>query len=236
MAHVQTRALSELARQCEKETSQFFQKQGGATHNCLELMRRAISERDEKAWELVYQQYQNLVQHWIQLHPAWPNTGESADYFVNLAFTRFWQALTPEKFAKFRQLNELLQYLKACVHSVIIDYLRTQAARTYEIIDDTLLQQDGGHQRPDLEQKVMREAHQKEIWEQIAARLHSDKERLIVEYCYALEMKPREVYQQHPEIYQSVVEIYRIKGNILERLKRDKNLKILLENAVKTDF
>ena len=71
------------------------------------------------------------------------------------------------------------------------------------------------------EEKVIdREKHQA-FWEWINERLHDEKERLVVYGSYDLDLKPKELYKQFQNIFDSVAEIYTIKQNILARLQRD---------------
>jgi hypothetical protein len=45
-------------------------------------------------------------------------------------------------------------------------------------------------------------------------------------------MKPSEIYREYPQTFRDVKEIYRIKENILARLRRDKELQAFFaENA-----
>jgi hypothetical protein len=37
-------------------------------------------------------------------------------------------------------------------------------------------------------------------------------------------MKPVEIYEKHPDLFDGVAEVYRIKRNVLERLRRSERL------------
>jgi len=223
--------LHTLAQQCARETQRFFQNRNDSAFSCLELFRRAIIEQREEAWEYIYQQYENQVRRWVMRHPRFGSTGEAADYFVNLAFTRMWQAMTPDKFRGFDNIKMVLRYLQMCVHSVIVDYLRARPAAAMDIDDINTL----GAQTPDaprVDARVLDRVYQTEVWSLIRTRIRNQKEQIVFYGCYALGMKPSEIYREYPQTFRDVKEIYRIKENILARLRRDKELQAFFaENA-----
>jgi len=216
--------LSELAQQCAQETHKFFQSQGDDAPSCLELFQRAIIAGQERAWDYIYQQYESQVTRWVLRHPQFKSTGETAEYFVNIAFTRMWRALTPEKFKNFHSIKEVLRYLQMCVHSVIVDYLRTQHTDTANVDNPTVINLQITNGVP-LESSVVDGIYRNELWTIIKTKLNGDKEETVFYCCYTLGMKPREVYQQYSENFSDVREIYRIKENLLNRLRRDRELK-----------
>ncbi|HBY99539.1 MAG TPA: hypothetical protein DEP84_37320, partial [Chloroflexi bacterium] len=86
----------ELAARCAEVTAQH--RDDGS---CYELLRRALAERHDDAWEAVYRQYERLVRAWVVRHPGYaaltpPN--DDAEHLANTIFTRFWQNLPPERF------------------------------------------------------------------------------------------------------------------------------------------
>jgi len=221
-------SLSTLVQQCDQETEHFFQNSTINTHHCLELFRRAIFQKDEIAWDAIYHQYEKQVSHWIRSHPSWGSTGETEDYFINLVFARFWKAMTPEKFSHFTALKEILRYLKICVHSVIIDYVRARARITPDA-DATYVTPASKKAQPDVH--ILNNLQQSALLAHMQQYLHNEQERHIFECCIVLGLKPGEVYKLNPHIYTNVADVYRIKGNLLRRLRRDENLKLLLKNG-----
>ena len=189
--------------------------------------------KQEKAWDAIYQQYEPQVKKWVLRHPSFPATGESAEHFVNLAFLRLWSAITPAKFTKFNDIKEVMRYLQLCVHSVIIDHLR--ARRTVDIaLENYEAQHILAEKGIRIDAKVLNKIQQEEFREFIKTRLQNEKERFVFNRCYVWDMKPREIYQERPDIFKDVKEIYRIKENILARLRRDREIQTFLqENAGK---
>lgn len=216
-----------VAHRCAHETELFFQRQGYDPRYCFELFRRAIMGRNQRAWELVYAQYRPLVAGWVERHSAFPASGEEVQYFVNRAFEKMWVALTPGKFSQFSNLKSLLRYLQMCVHSVILDQVRVaeQAVVGVQAEVSSVESRAGG---PVVENQALARVRRQEFWGEISARLRNEKERRVVYGSFVLALKPRELYSQFRETFRDVTEVYRVKENVLARLRRDAELKKLL--------
>ena len=64
-----------------------------------------------------------------------------------------------------------------------------------------------------------------EIWSAVMQRVQNEKEQLVLHACFTLRMKPGEVIEAFPEVFQNAQELYRTKQNLLERLRRDQALR-----------
>ena len=93
-------ALASIAHRCARETESFFQRQLHDPTYCYELFRRAIVDRCQPAWDVIYAQYRPLVAGWVERHPASAISGEEVQFFVNRAFEKMWAALDSAKFAR----------------------------------------------------------------------------------------------------------------------------------------
>jgi len=67
-----------------------------------------------------------------------------------------------------------------------------------------------------------------ELWQIIGREVPSVEERLILQIVCALGLSPRELQRRYSHLFASVEDIYRIKRNVLERLRRNKELLELL--------
>lgn len=219
--------LAGIAHRCVQETELFFRHQSYDPHYCFELFRRAIVDHNQRAWELIYAQYRPLVAGWVKHHSAFPTSGEEVQYFVNRAFEKMWVALTPDKFSRFPNLKSLLRYLQMCVHSVIVDQVRV-AEQSVVGVQVEALAAEGRVRGPGVENQALDWVQRQDFWDQINARLHNEKERRVVYGSFVLALKPRELYAQFQETFQDVNEIYRVKENVLARLRRDTELQKLL--------
>ncbi|MEA3334467.1 MAG: hypothetical protein U9R25_01055 [Chloroflexota bacterium] len=223
--------LSGIAHRCAQETTHFFNRKDYDPAFCYELFRRAILHHDEHAHSCLYSQYQPLVAGWVERHPSYPGTGEEIQYFVNRSFEKIWRAVTPEKFERFPNLPSLLRYLKLCTNSVIVDHSRL---RRHETVDAEPEEALAGKPRPgpSVEDSAVYESQKKSFWHLFEQRMASEKERLVLHGCFVLAMKPRELQQSYSQVFDDTREIYRIKQNVLARLRRDKELRdILLDYA-----
>jgi hypothetical protein len=69
------------------------------------------------------------------------------------------------------------------------------------------------------------QVHQQELWQEISARLQNEKERKVMYGSFVLALKPRELYAQFRETFRDVKEVYRVKENVIARLRRDTNFR-----------
>jgi DNA-directed RNA polymerase specialized sigma24 family protein len=220
--------LAGIAHRCSQETALFFQRQSYDPRYCFELFRRAIVGHDQRAWELIYAQYRPLVAGWVERHSAFPDSGEEAQYFVNRAFEKMWAALNSDKFSRFSDLGSLLRYLQMCVHSVILDQVRV-AERCVVGVQAEGLAAEKSTSGPIVEDQALDWVHRQEFWREINARVHNEKERRVVYGSFILALKPRELYARFRETFRDVDEVYRIKENVLARLRRDAGLQEFLD-------
>jgi DNA-directed RNA polymerase specialized sigma24 family protein len=221
-------ALAGVSRRCTQESDLFFKRQDNDPRFCFELFRRAICERHAGAWELVYRQYAPLVGRWVQRHSLFTALDEEVDYFVSGAFQKMWIVLTPEKFAQFPDLKSVLRYLQMCVHSVLVDHMRRQERAS--LLDDEV-EEATPSGAPLPEEEVLDRVAQSELWQQLVQRLKDDKERQVVYGTFVLALKPRDIYEQYSQTFASVNEVYRIKENLIARLRRDADLQRFVQHA-----
>lgn len=214
---------ADLAGLCARETQRYFRHLEYDPSFCLELFRRAFKERSQDAWESLCAQYQSLVLGWVKGHAGFAATNEDPEYFVNGAFGKISISITPERFDGFPSLAAVLNYLRLCTGTIIIDYNRMTSRLELEDLEKAERQQ---YSAPPVEKLVQEEIVNRQLWEQVYRGL-SDKEKLVIEGLFVLGLKPRELYERHRDIFADVAEIYRIKQNVLARLSRDEDFKNL---------
>jgi len=215
-------SLSSIAYRCARETDAFFARRPHDPRFCFELFRRAIVEHSERAWRLVYDQYRPLVAGWTERHSAFSSCGEEVQFIVNGAFDRMWSALTPDRFQRFSDLRSLLRYLQMCVHSVILDLVRKTQLPQISL----------NHAEPNLAQISLHNLgsrpedgiYRQEFWQAIQARLKDEQELRVVYASFVLGLKPREICARYEDLFVDVRQVYRVKENVLARLRRDSEL------------
>ena len=213
---LQQLTVASLAQRCAQETERFFKRQSYDPRFGYELFRRALVDRNEQAWECIYTQYGPLVTGWVHQHSMFAATGEEPAYFANRAFEKLWTSLPAERFGRFPDLQSILRYLQMCVHSVIVDYVRTvEWAEPEEAADS---QTAIG---PEVQDQALERVQRAELWRWLNAHLRDERERTVVYGSFVLDLKPRELYRQYPQLFSGVAEVYWVKQNVLARLRRD---------------
>lgn len=217
--------LPTLMQHCATESERFYRGQQHDTRFSYELFRRALVERDEAAWEQLYLHYSGLVEGWIRRCAAFSSSSESSEYFVVGAFARFWRALSPERFAAFPTLASLLQYLQLCATSVVIDSVRAHSW-SGTLLEETILQERDPASAPDEE--AMNRIDREEFWRFIDTQLHGETERVVVYSSFVLGLTPRAIHTRHPDLFETVNDVYNVKRNVLGRLSRNQQLRQLI--------
>lgn len=218
----------ELARRCAIESERFYRGQSHDSRYSYELFRRALVERDEIAWNYLFQHYSALVEGWIRRSGAFVSSGESSEYFVVGAFAKFWRAVTPERFAAFPNLASLLQYLQLCASSVVIDSVRAQSWAEM-MPEERINEQRAPRLSPDEE--AMQRVDRQEFWRFIDSQLHGESERVVVYGSFVLGLTPRAIFERYDNLFESVYDVYNVKRNVLSRLSRNSHLRALFGQA-----
>jgi hypothetical protein len=224
-------SITELARCCSEETTKFLKQNISNDRYCLELFRRAITKRDDDAWICIYQQYSPLVLTWVNQHQsATPLLGQDGSApLVNAAFAKFSQALTPAKMDNFDSLAAVLKYLKMCVHSVVADEVRARQARQYE---EALEMMEHEPATDDPADSVISNLSAQGLWQVIQEELNGEDERVLIYLAYIHGMKPSEISSQNRRLFPTVDDVYRIKRNVLERLRRNRRLQTMFRHHI----
>ena len=82
------------------------------------------------------------------------------------------------------------------------------------------------------DEQALAGVHRQQFWDQISTRLRNEQERKVVYGSFVLGLKPREICVQFQQTFRDVREVYRVKENVLARLRRDAELqKRLAQNA-----
>ena len=219
--------LASLIARCGAESERFYRGRPYDSRFAFELFRRALVERDEVAWQGIYVHYGQLVESWVRRSGAYAGSGETAEFFVGATFTKFWRAVTPERFDTFPTLAALLHYLQLCSSSVVIDSVRAQSWA--EMLPEEALPATYAPVAAPDEQALDR-VSSSEFWRFIEAQLNGEAERAVVAGAFVLGMKPGEIYAQRPDLFASIAEVYNAKRNLLSRLARNPDLRSQFEH------
>jgi hypothetical protein len=236
--------VRDLAAACQRETDRFRRSQPSCDEFCFELFRRAICDRDADAWEAILFQYRGMVLTWVQRHGG--ADVQDADYWINRTFDRFWTAVRPDRFSLFEGLPRVLKYLQMCAATAVMDGLRAQRAMPHESLDRLFETRPGELSQPlaegeapfsqgqatgDAEASVVDRLAGQELWQAIVREVPDEGERTVLYCSFALGMKPAEIAQRRPDLFPGVPDVYRVKRNVLERLRRNPSIRRFVEEV-----
>jgi len=189
----------------------------------FEVVRQAIADRDSEALADVVAWYRPLMIAWARQKLSRMPIEESCDDIADEAFARAWFALVSAGIDAFPNLAAVLGYLRTCVASVVADRARAQSGNTR-----SLTQMDVARQ-PSPEQVVLAELNCVEVWSRINQHIVTEQEKMVVYESIILSLPPRTILQRHPRLFNDVTEIYQIKRNLFDRLRRDDDLRQLCD-------
>lgn len=180
----------------------------------LELFQRAISQCDDEAWSLLIERYQGLVLAWVRNHSRHELAYRyhNPEYYVALAFERFWQATARNHALTFTSLEAALSYLKASLNGAILDTLRTYTR------PEVPLPEPGAFSPVELASEDS--PYEQELWDVIKNLLPTSREQRIAYLLFHCGLKPREIVQFCQDEFPEVREVHRLRRNIVERLLR----------------
>ena len=183
-------SVDTLAQRCADETRKWNERQPSDAQFCFELLRRALADGIPEAFTHVYQIYERQVMGWVHSHSRFALTGESADFFAGAALRTFFFAMQGPKFARFAGVPQVLAYLKMCVHTAIMQYLRDQ--RT---VDMTPLEDVGEiGEASDLATRT----NAAELWDHICRLLPDPHDLRLARCVFLLDLKPRQIVAAYP--------------------------------------
>jgi hypothetical protein len=217
--------LSDLARRCREETLRFLHGEPRDDAFCFEAFARAVVGRDDLAWDAIVAQYRGIVLAYVGQHTVSTLVRESDDYWVNRAFQRFWMAVGPDRFAQFPDLAALLKYLKLCVHSVLMDEVRARRSGAVTSLEEFALDAPSPNSS---EQSAVGVLAGEQLWDAILRQLQDDAERVVAFLSFTRGLKPAEIFERHPRLYMSVADVYRVKRNVIDRLRRSSEVRAFL--------
>jgi hypothetical protein len=207
--------LTTLVALCSDELKRYRRKESSEEQYCLELLRRAVQEQTDQAWEAMQQCFSETLRCWIRNHSSRETVLllDSEENYVAQTIARFWFAVHDEPVA-FPSLAALLNYLHATLNGILIDTLRL-----YKRSQVAPLPQTDFVGEPVAEDTLDGES----IWYSIQPLLADASERRLAYLLYYCGLKPREIMRHCPGEFRDVKEIYRLNQNLIERLRRNRD-------------
>jgi len=193
----------------------------------LELFRRAIAERDEAAWAAVISVYRDLLVGQAGRQLVRKLVDEDDRFCVDRAFQRFWNATRPEAMQEFADLASVLKYLKMCLGCVLLDEARVRRRQPWVSLDEV---PEHAQASADAAAAAVEQVARRELWQAINAELRDETERLLTRLSFVAGLTPREIQARYPDRFASVTDVYRLKRNVLDRLRRSPAIRQFVDN------
>ena len=207
-------SVTALAEAAKREISRYHGGEAYDQRYCLELLRRATLQNDSTAWECLQELFSDLVRRWLHQSPHREAACrlDSEENYIAQAFERFWLATSQNQHVEFQTIGSALQYLRACLQSVLLDTLRS-ASQDREITPLLLDTYGEAREEDNLESY--------ELWETLRKIISNPREQRLAYLLYHCGLKPREIIHFCPEEFSNVQEVYVMRRNIVERLRRN---------------
>ena len=192
----------------------------------LELFRRAIADGDEAAWRDVIDMYRGMLLAQASQQVVRGLVLEDDGFCVDRAFQRFWGASRAGRIRRFDDLGAILKYLKMCLGSVMLDEARARRRQAWMSFDDLAPEADVN---ADPSGEVIGRLGRRELWAAVERELADPKEHLVARLSFVAGLSPREILARHPDEFEDVFDVYRIKRNMIDRLRRSRTIQHLID-------
>jgi hypothetical protein len=164
---------------------------------CLELLRQAILQEDQDAWQVVQQCLKEAVKGWLDCHPRKVEACrlDSEEHYIAQAFACFYQAASQRQGA-LSQLSSAMLYLRMSLNSAILGMLRASA-------------------RPLKLSELDSSTTAREAWEMLKKMSLNDREQRIAYLLFHCGLGPKEIAHAFPEEFHDVREIALLRRTII---------------------
>lgn len=216
-------SAAQLRRRAQIESQRFHRDEPVDDRFALELFRRAVVHVDDTCWQEVVGLYERQVVAWGRRAGG---ASIESDDLTGLVWERFWRNYTTEKLAGVTSTASVLSYLKLCVQSVVID-LRRRSLVALPAGQAEVQQTAIG---PSLLETCVDDIAREELWRLVSRHLETERAALLVHLRFVLGLRPGDIVARHPETFRSVTEVYRQLRNLMNRLKRDPELRAWMDD------
>jgi hypothetical protein len=218
--------LAELCAEAQRQELNFVGGLPSEDAAGVELFRRAIVQRDDAAWAAVISLYRGLLLAQAGRQVVRGLVVEDDGFCVDRAFQRFWRATRAGSIHQFDDLASILKYLKLCLASVLLDEARQRRRNAVTCIDDVPAD---ASLSDDPSARALGHIARAELWQAIDRELRDDAERLVARQSFVSGMTPREIKARHPDQFGDIADVYRIKRNVIDRLRRSPAVRRLID-------
>ena len=202
--------LSTLEERCMSEIENDCLGDPTNARFSFELLRRATS-RDNEAREAWQRCFGEVLRGWLHCHPRSEEAcrfgGE--ERYLAQTFECFWQTVDDWQLQASSSLPNVLRYLQACLHSVLLDSLRAGGG------PKRIALQEPAHSE---EQPGRDHPHAHQLWERIQGLFPDVREQRVAYLLFHCHLSPREIFCVTPQQFRDVQEIGHLRAHILGRI------------------
>jgi DNA-directed RNA polymerase specialized sigma24 family protein len=210
-------SLEDLRSEALEQEHNFVNRLPSQDAAGVELFRRAIDLGDERAWATVIELYRGLLHAQAGRQVIRGLVDEDDAFCVDRAFQRFWRATRARGMHDFGDLGSILKYLKLCLGSVLLDEARARKRQSSVSIDDLPPE---AHLSTDPTAMVIGHNAGRDLWLAVDAELRDDDERSVAYMSFVTGLTPHEIFDRCADHFADITDIYRIKRNVIDRLRR----------------
>jgi hypothetical protein len=215
--------VDRLADRCAEELADFARQGASDGRHGHQLFRRALVERDPRAWEALAAVYGPCLDRWARAHPLFIRSGEEAAAVANQALAQLWLQVGAARFAAFPTLACLLGYLRRCVDHLVIDAARARAReRARAVALRRALASRGGASATG---GALARVEAAELWALVRAQCRGEQEERLAYGALVLGLPPRELLALDEGTFGSVAAINAGLTNLRRRLRRSPALR-----------
>lgn len=195
-------SISELTERCRKEVSRYLHGKPYSEQFCINLLRSATVQNDERAWQALESCFCQVAWQWLDCHPMRKEIG-----FVKRDEEVVAQALAElrnsavEQGKEFLTLAAALRYLLICLNAAIVDTARTS---------DRLLKVQW------REQPATADAAS--IQEKLRQLLPAVREQRLAYLLFHCGLSPEEIVRLCPREFNDLQEISYLRSAIMQQL------------------
>jgi Effector-associated domain 7/NB-ARC domain len=192
----------------------------------FDLFRRAITEKDEQCWELLYKYYSNLIELWIVQRAGTDIPKDELQQCVIDVFGRIWTSIRGgyESMASFPSSSHILSYWRLAAENVALLYLREN--RNLLLYDENTTEE----LQHDADDQIDQNIQIFDFWRVILSLFQNNRERVVIYDLYVRGLRPNDILMHRKHMFEDIADLYRVRRNILHRMAASSELRELLES------
>ena len=177
----------------------------------LEMFRRALKQRNHAAQRWLEHHFSAMLIDWIQAHPSRDLACRlhPKEYFVVQAFKRCWQTSLQHYEFEFKNMADVLYYLRVYLNAAILDALRNYSRQGNTPLPASLIARESFSNQDDSSQ---------EIWSNIEGKLSDARERRLAYLLFHCALRPVEIVRSCPQDFNDVQEVSNMRRDIMKLL------------------